>query len=114
MAEHYTSDQLQEPIQIIRKSREADGAGGFTETEVILPSPTTYHMAKVRPLRGQERLTNEQVQAEGGVLFVLYSAVDVRARDVILYNAVRYNVGSLPPPGLSRFREVEATSGGIV
>lgn len=113
MLEHYQPHELNQPVQLIRKTRVADGAGGFSETEATLPSPTTFHMAKVRPLRGQERFANEGIQANADVLFVLYAAVEVRATDVILYNTVRYNVGSLLPPGLSKYREVEATSGGV-
>lgn len=113
MAEHYKPHELDQPFQIIRKTAVADGAGGFTETEQTLPSAITYHLAKVRPLRGQERFANEGVGIYGDVMFVMYAAVEVRATDVILYNGLRYNVGSLLPPGLSIFREVEATSGGV-
>lgn len=113
MGEHYRADQLQEPVQIIRKTRAADGAGGYTETETTLPSPTTYHMAHVRPLRGQERFDSGAIQSYGGCLFVLYAAVEVRPTDVILYAGKRYNVGTLMPPGLSLFQEIEATSGGL-
>lgn len=113
MPEHYSAHQLQHPVQLIRKTRVADGAGGFTETEAVLPSPSTYHMAFMRPLRGSEQFANDGINATADVLFVLHAAIDVRSTDVILYNAVRYNVGSLLPAGLSRFQEVQATSGGV-
>lgn len=113
MAEHYTAQQLQEPYQIIRKTRVADGAGGFSETEATLPSPTTYHFAFVRPLRGQERFANEGITSLQDIMLVTWAAISILPTDVVLYNAARYNVGSLNPPGLSQFREVECTSGGV-
>lgn len=111
--EHYNSDQLKEPFQIIRKARVADGAGGFTETEVTLPSPTTYHLAHMRPLRGQERQVNEGIEASVAMLFVVWAALDIQVTDVLLQNGIRYNVSSLLPSVRSRFREIEATSGGV-
>ncbi len=113
MGEHYQAGQLQEPVQIIRKTRVADGAGGYTETEATLPSPSTFHYAFSRPLRGQEREANGQVQSELGRLFVLWAPVEVRQTDVILYNSRRYQVTAAHDPGLSKFREVEAVAGGL-
>lgn len=113
MAEHYDAAQLTEPFQIIRKTRVADGAGGFTETEATLPGPTSYHFAGLRPLRGQERLVNEGIAAMQDILLWTWADLDIRATDVLLYKGVRYNVSSLQPPGLSVFREVECTSGGV-
>lgn len=111
--EHYQAHQLNQPLQILRKTQTADGAGGYTETEATLPSPTTYHMAYVRPLRGAERVSNEGLQTYADVRFVLYADVTVLPTDVLLYAGTRYNVSSILPPGLSRFREVDATSGGV-
>jgi len=111
--EHYKAHQLQHPFQIIRKTSVADGAGGFTETEQTLPSPSTYHHAFIRPLRGGERLVNEGIESNAEVLFVTWADIEIRQTDVLLYAGSRYNVSSLKPPGISRFREVEATSGGV-
>lgn len=112
MSEHYSADQLQLPVQIIRRALSDDGAGGQAETESTLPSPSTYHMAAIRPLRGLEREVNNQIVSDGGVLFVMWAAVEVLTTDVILYAGTRYNVTRAAPPGLSQFREVEASSGG--
>lgn len=111
MREHYSADQLQEPVQIVRKTETADGVGGFTTVDTILPSPTTYHLCKQRPLRGEERLVAGGIGATNELVFVLYAAVDVRPTDALLYAGERYNVRRINPPGLSQFREVEAETG---
>jgi hypothetical protein len=114
MSEHYRADQLQEPVQIIRKTNVADGAGGFSETEQTLPSSTTFHFAFVRPLRGQEQLVNDRVASQVELMFVMHSAIALVPTDVVLYQGVRYDITGLPPViAFSEFREVTAVSGGV-
>lgn len=110
MAEHYTADQLREPVEVLRPVLSADGSGGSTSTE----SSQGTHLAFVRPLRGGERKQNDGQAAIVEVLFVMYAAVGVLPTDVLLYNGARYNVRSALPPGLSLFQEIEAESGVVV
>lgn len=111
MREHYKADQLQEQVQIVRKTETPDGVGGFVTGEAILPSPSTYHLCMQRPLRGEERLVAGGIGATNELLFVMYAAIEVRPTDALLYNGERYNVRRINPPGLSQFREVEAETG---
>lgn len=110
MAEHYQAGQLQNPFTILRKVSTADGAGGFTDVEAQVGSA---HLAFIRAVRGSERVLNDGLAAVGEVLFVMWAAIDVRTTDVLLYNGLRYNVRSLPPAGLSKFREVLTESGAV-
>jgi|SRR6185503_7455611 len=109
--EHYSPEELDEPITLLRKSRVADGAGGFTETEAQVGGT---HFAKVRPLRGAERLVGDGTVMATQLLFVVHSSLGVRATDVIVYQAVRYDCSPQPVLGRSFFQEVEATAGGPV
>lgn len=114
MPEHYKADQLQEPVQIVRKTSASDGAGGYTETATTLPSPSTYHMAFVRPLRGSERVLNDQLRSQVEILVVMYAAVAPLPTDTLLLYGVSYNIRTIRPPGLSLFVEIEAESGVVL
>lgn len=105
---HYSPGQLQQPVSRIRPTRVADGAGGYSATEVT----TGPHFAFVRPLRGDERQVDGGVSNTQEVLFVLYAAVDIMSTDILLYNGKRYDIRSINPAGLSQFQEIEAVSGG--
>lgn len=108
MAEHYQAGQLQNPFTILRKTPSADGAGGFTDVEAQV-GPA--HFAAIRPLRGSERVLNDGLAASVEMMFVTWAAIDIRSTDVLLYAGLRYNVRTLNPPGLSKFREVLTESG---
>lgn len=105
--EHYTSDQLQEPVEVLRPTLSADGSGGNSSSEVSQGT----HLAFVRALRGAERALNAGEAGVVEVLFVMYAAVGVQRTDVLVYNGTRYNPRAILPSGLSRFQEIEAESG---
>jgi hypothetical protein len=109
--DHYSTDDLDQPFQIIRKTRVADGVGGFTESESTLPSPSTYHLAKVRPLRGEERQIAGHIATVNELSFVVIAGLGILPTDTLLYAGARYNVRRLNPPGRSRFQELEAETG---
>lgn len=108
MKQHYDVADLDQPVTVITKTPAADGAGGFTESE----SSSGPHFAKVRPLRGQERLANEQIGSFAEALFVFHRDVPVANTSVLLYDGQRYNVTLVSAPGRAAFIEVEATRGG--
>jgi head-tail adaptor len=108
MKQHYDPCELDQPVIVITKTPTPDGAGGFTETE----AQSAPHLAKVRPLRGQERLANEQVGSFAEALFVFHRDIPITNTSVLLYEGQRYNVTLVNPPGRSAFIEVEATRGG--
>lgn len=110
MAEHYSADQLQEPVEVLRPTLTPDGSGGNTASEVSQGT----HLAKVRPLRGNERLLNGGQSGVVELQFVMFAAVGVQHKDVLVYNGARYNVRAALPAGLSRFQEIEAESGVVV
>lgn len=57
----YTPRQLNEPVAFQRKTRTADGAGGFTEAWATISGAPTFCM--VKPMSGGERYASQRVEA---------------------------------------------------
>jgi Phage head-tail joining protein len=108
--EHYNASDLVEPFYFTRPSRTTDGAGGFTETTTRFPT-TGYHFAKVRPLRGTERLLGDGLVSVSGVMFVVWSDLGILVTDTLVYKDVAYNIRRTNVPGNSAFQEIEAEEG---
>ncbi len=109
--EHYQAEELNEPFYFTRPTNAADGEGGFTVTQARNPT-TGFHFAKVRPLRGTERVVNDGLSAVNGVLFVVYAALGIRPTDTLVYNGATYQIRDVKPAAAqSVFQEVETEAG---
>lgn len=111
--EHYKPADLVEPFYFNRPTDTTDGAGGFTTVMARNPA-TGFHFAKVRPLRGAERLVGDGLVATTGVMFVVYSDLAIRPTDVLVYKGVSYNIRRLNVPANSAFQELEAEAGEVL
>lgn len=99
---------LRESVQLQRKSRVSDGAGGWVNTW------TTYATvrAKVHPLSGRERVFAAQLQSETTHDIVIRYRTDVDAADRIVW---RGHEMSIEPPvnveARDRWLEIRAVIG---
>lgn len=57
----YSAGMLREPVTFQRKTRTADGAGGFTEAWATISGAPTRCM--VKPMSGGERYASQRVEA---------------------------------------------------
>jgi len=114
--EHYNANDLCEPFYFTRPTRVTDGAGGFTETDVRNPANVSlFHYAKVRPLRGAERLVGDGLASVSEVLFVVYAALGIQTTDTLVHNGVTYNIRRVSPvTAQSVFQELEAVAGEVL
>jgi hypothetical protein len=113
--EHYMAEDLCEPFYFNRPTRVSDGAGGFTTTVARNPVGSGFHFAKVRPLRGTERVLADGLVATQSLMFVVYAALGILPTDTLVYNGVSYNIRSVnPATAQSVFQEIEAVAGEVL
>lgn len=108
--EHYRAEELTEPFYFNRPTDTTDGAGGYTTVMARNPA-SGFHFAKVRPLRGTERLAADGLVSESSLLFVVHAGLGIRTTDTLVYAGLQYNVRSVKPNGRSIFQEIEAEAG---
>lgn len=110
-AEKYTAGMLDRPVTIRRiTNASTDGAGGFTTQTQDVATPWCF----VRPLRGSERVLNDQLRAQVEILVVMHAAQAPLATDTLVLDGVAYNIRTIRPPGRSLFVEIEAESGVVL
>lgn len=111
--EHHDPADLVEPFYFNRPTNTTDGAGGFTTTYARNPD-SGFHFAKVRPLRGNERLVADGLVSFEGLRFVVYADLGIRTTDTLVYGGVSYNIRAVHPPAGSVFQEIEAEAGEVL
>jgi hypothetical protein len=108
--EHYNAEDLVEPFYFNRPTQTPDGSGGYATT--LTRNPVSgYHFAKVRALRGGERVVEGHLANTSEVQFVVYAALGILPTDRIVYDGREYSITRTNPPGRSVFQEIEATAG---
>lgn len=95
----YRPGELRERIKLKRITSTNDGIGGQTET--LITYAETW--AKVKPLRGRELYTQDQVQTPYTNMFVIRSrdAFTVDEADSIEWNGKDYNIRQIAEVGNS-------------
>jgi len=86
----YDARMLREPVTFQRKTRTANGRGGFTETWAeISGAPTRGHM---KALSGSERLMADRVDATTRNRLVVRYFSGLREEDRVLIRNRTYNI----------------------
>jgi SPP1 family predicted phage head-tail adaptor len=99
--------QMDQRVSIQRKTRVADGLGGFTITETTIATV----WARVETERGQERVIADQQRGVVGYRLTSRnqgSWSGVTTGDVLVLGSVRLNVRSAPLAGREAYRLIEA------
>jgi head-tail adaptor len=84
---------LTETVEIRRRVRAADGAGGFVESETTL----VVAPARFAPLSEREARIAEQLEVVAEATVTLPWHVDVQAGDVVLRGSERWEVRGVLP-----------------
>lgn len=98
---------LREPITIERKTRVADGFGGYIEAW-----STAYSVwAQVSAIRGSEIMQEGRMVAQSLAAFTIWKIADLSELDRIRWNGHVWNIRTLPPSDDPLFQWVEAEKG---
>lgn len=92
MGRGMTAGRMDQPITIERKTRVADGMGGFTETWV----PDVHFIwAAAKAKTGREGRDEGRTNATFVVTFTIYTLADLSELDRVIWNGERYNIRGL-------------------
>jgi SPP1 family predicted phage head-tail adaptor len=80
---------LREPIEFQRKSRVANGTGGFIETWSALPGPSR---ARIKALSGSERFASDRVEATTRYRITVRYFEDLTEEDRVKIRDRHYNI----------------------
>lgn len=83
-----TAGRMDQMVSIERKTRVADGMGGYTETWAEVYAV----WAAVKPKAGREGRDEGRTNATYVVNFTIYTLADLSEQDRIIWNAERYNI----------------------
>lgn len=100
--------EMTERIELQRKTRVRDGAGGATGDF------STYDTvwARVRPVRGGEKVAAQRQEGKALYEIVIRNRTDVRDEDRILWSARTMNIRFVPPTSArEQFLAIEAELG---
>lgn len=103
----YAIGELDQRVQLQRKSAARDGAGGGTATW------TTYATvwALVRPLTGRERENAQRAEAVANYLVVIRQRTDLKESHRVLWGERALNIRFRKQRGRSAWLEMEAELG---
>ena len=103
-----TAGAMDQFITIERRTRAADGMGGFTETWA------TYKQvwANAKAKGGRESLDEGRTNAVFVVVFTIYNIADLSEVDRIIWNGERYNIRGILREGTrAQHVKIEAERG---
>lgn len=86
----YSARDLSEPVTFQRKTRTADGAGGFTETWATITGAPTRCM--VKPMGGGERWASQRIEAAASHRIVTRYTDTLAEADRAVIRGREYNI----------------------
>lgn len=86
----YDARMLREPVTFERKTRTANGRGGFTETWATIANAPTRGLLKA--LSGSERLMADRVDATTRNRLVVRYSSELREEDRVVVRSRAYNI----------------------
>jgi len=105
----YRSGELDQLIDIKRKTRSDDGFGGDSSHPVVVIDDLYAH---VRPINGREAKQYDKLNAQFTNLFVIRWRDDIYEDDTIVWESVEYNIKSIPGAGSRKlYLEIYAERG---
>lgn len=107
MPTNYSAGLLDQLVTIKRASDASDDAGGSTRTW----TDNGTHWAFIRPLRGNEIVQADGVQASQLYLVVLRSGADILPADVVVFEGQYLNVRAIRNTPRSAWLETECEAG---
>ena len=103
--------QLDQQVTFRRRTKTADGGGGFTEAWSDFSTDATV-WADVHPLYGKEGMADGGVNASGAWLFHVRNRSDVDEGDQIVWGGEQYNISRVMRRGSREmYLTIEAVRG---
>lgn len=108
----YSAGELNQIINIKRRVKIADGAGGFTESFSYFKRNI---FAKLKQKKAGEKRDFDRNNPKNSTIFVVHNQQGFNNTDVIEHNGIDYNIINMPPyNSLGLYLEIECESGGAV
>ena len=105
----YQAGELNQRINIKRRTQTADGHGGFTES---FADYKTGVPAKLRRKSEKEKRDFDRNNPQSTVKFVIHNRTDLLHNDTVEHNGIEYNIINIPPyNSFDLYLELECESG---
>lgn len=105
--EKYSASMLDQRVVFKRKTRTADGMGGYTTAFVTIATV----WALVRPMSGREREQAQRLNAQSNYLIVIRDRSDIDETVVAEWEGANFNLRFAKNRARARFLELEAERG---
>lgn len=107
MTDKYSAAMLDQRVTLKRKTRTADGMGGYTTAFATIATV----WAHVRPLSGREREQSQRLNAQSNYLIVIRDRSDIDETVVAEWEGANFNLRFAKNKARARFLELEAERG---